>query len=124
VDDVVNWWPARVTAALAAVCAPLVTGASPAAVLRIAIRDGGRHPSPNAGWCEAAFAGALGVRLGGTNVYAGAAESRPLLGEGRAAEPGDIRRAVLLARAVAVTATALAAGLAVLTGGRAARAAR
>ena len=45
-------------------------------------RYGARHPSPNAGRCEAAFAGALGVRLGGTNVYAGAAERRPALGRG------------------------------------------
>jgi adenosylcobinamide-phosphate synthase len=107
-DDVANWVPARVTAALTAACAPLVRDGKPAAVLRIVHRDGGRHPSPNAGRCEAAFAGALGIRLGGTNVYDGVAEKRPELGEGRSPEPGDIRRSILLSRAVTVSATALA----------------
>ena len=107
-DDVANWVPARVTAALTAACAPLVRDAKPAAVLRIVHRDGGAHPSPNAGRCEAAFAAALGVRLGGTNVYGGVVEKRPELGEGRSPEPGDIRRSIVLSRAVTVSATALA----------------
>ena len=115
-DDAANWIPARVTAALTAACAPLVTRASPVAVLGVVRRDGGRHPSPNAGRCEAAFAAALGVRLGGTNVYGGVAEARPNLGDGRAPEPEDIRRAVLLSRAVTVSATALAVLIAMLTG--------
>jgi adenosylcobinamide-phosphate synthase len=116
-DDVANWIPARVTAALTAACAPVVTRASPAAVLRVTHRDGGRHPSPNAGRCEAAFAAALNVRLGGTNVYEGMTETRPDLGDGRAPEADDIRRAVILSRAVTVAATALAALLAGFTGG-------
>ncbi len=107
-DDAANWIPARVTAVLAAACAPLVTGVSPARVLGVVRRDGGAHPSPNAGRCEAAFAAALGVRLGGTNVYGGVAEARPGLGEGRVPEPADIRRAIVLSRAVVVSATALA----------------
>ena len=121
-DDVANWIPARVTAALTAACAPLVTRTSPVSVLNVVRRDGGRHPSPNAGRCEAAFAAALGVRLGGTNVYGGVTETRPFLGDtdlgdGRAPEPEDIRRAVLLSRAVTVAATALAVLIALLTGG-------
>jgi adenosylcobinamide-phosphate synthase len=117
-DDVANWIPARVTAALTAACASLATKANPVSVLRTVRRDGGRHPSPNAGWCEAAFAAALGVRLGGTNVYDGVAEARPELGaEGRAPESEDIRRAILLSRAVTVSATALAVLIVVLTGG-------
>ncbi len=115
-DDLANWIPARVTAALAAACAPLVTGASPVAVRSVTRRDGGSHPSPNAGRCEAAFAAALDVRLGGTNVYGGVTETRPDLGDGRVPEPDDIRRAVVLSRAVTVAATALAALLAGLTG--------
>jgi adenosylcobinamide-phosphate synthase len=126
-DDVANWLPARVTAALTAACAPLLSwplsgppagpfsappaGPRPcvtAAVLRVVRRDGGRHPSPNAGQCEAAFAGALGIRLGGTNSYGGVTETRPELGEGRAPEPADIRRAIVLSRAVTASATALA----------------
>jgi adenosylcobinamide-phosphate synthase len=83
-------------------------GGTPAAVLRVVRRDGGRHPSPNAGQCEAAFAAALGIRLGGTNVYGGVAETRHELGEGRAPEPADIRRAIVLSRAVTASATALA----------------
>src|SRR5260370_38424644 len=78
--------------------------------LRVVLRDGGRHPSPHAGRCEAAFAGALGVRLGGANHYAGATEHRPALGQGRAPEPDDIRRAVRLCRAVTI-ATTLAASV-------------
>jgi adenosylcobinamide-phosphate synthase len=121
-DDVANWIPARVTAALTAACAPLVTRTSPVKVVQVVLRDGGRHPSPNAGRCEAAFAAALGVRLGGTNVYDGAAEARPELGgNGRASEPEDIRRAVLLSRAVTVSATALAALVVLSADGRAYR---
>jgi adenosylcobinamide-phosphate synthase len=115
-DDVANWIPARVTAALTAACAPLVTGTSPVSVLNVVRRDGGRHPSPNAGRCEAAFAAALGVCLGGTNVYGGVTETRPDLGAGRVPEPEDIRRAVLLSRAVTASATALAVLIALLTG--------
>ena len=47
------------------------------------MRDHGHHPSPNGGWCESAWAGALGVQLGGRNVYYGNRhEDRPLLGDG------------------------------------------
>ena len=110
-DDAANWIPARVTAALTIAVAPLATSRgfrSAASALRAVLRDGGRHPSPNAGRCEAAFAGALGVRLGGTNVYEGVAEARPGMGEGRAPDPDDARRAIRLSRAVTVAATGLA----------------
>jgi len=115
-DDAVNWVPARVTAALTAACAPLVTKVSPGKVIDTVRRDGGHHPSPNAGRCEAAFAAALGVRLGGTNVYGGVAETRPGLGEGRVPDPEDIRHAIVLSRAVTVCATALAVLVSVVTG--------
>jgi adenosylcobinamide-phosphate synthase len=110
-DDVANWAPARLTALLTAACSPVV-GGRPARAWRLARRYGTQHPSPNAGWCEAAFAGALGLRLGGPNSYAGVAEERPELGEGRAPEPADIARAVRLSHAVTVAATAVAAGIA------------
>jgi adenosylcobinamide-phosphate synthase len=111
-DDAANWIPARVTAALTVAVAPMAcrSAGSAASALRTALRDGGRHPSPNAGRCEAAFAGALGIRLGGTNIYPGVAQARPELGAGRAPEPDDVRRAIRLSRAV----TAAATGLAVL----------
>jgi adenosylcobinamide-phosphate synthase len=107
-DDAANWVPARVTAALTAACAPLVTRVDPRKVLDTVRRDGGHHPSPNAGRCEAAFAAALGVGLGGTNVYGGVAETRPGLGDGRVPDPEDIRHAIVLSRAVTVCATVLA----------------
>jgi adenosylcobinamide-phosphate synthase len=107
-DDVLNWLPARATAALTVLTAPLV-GASPAGGWRTWQRDGGAHPSPNAGRCEAALAGALGVRLGGRNVYGERVEERPVLGEGRPPVREDIGRAVRLSRAVWTAAAVLAA---------------
>ncbi|HWF69682.1 MAG TPA: cobalamin biosynthesis protein, partial [Mycobacterium sp.] len=63
-DDAANYAAARLTAALVVACAPIV-GGSPSGAVRAWRRDAARHPSPNAGVVEAAFAGALGVRLGG-----------------------------------------------------------
>jgi adenosylcobinamide-phosphate synthase len=77
-------------------------------------RDGGAHPSPNAGRCEAAFAGALGVRLGGANTYGGEVERRPELGSGRSPEVADIHRAVRLSTAVSLAAAALTATISVM----------
>jgi adenosylcobinamide-phosphate synthase len=110
-DDVANWGPARLTALLAAACAPVV-GGRPAPTWRIALEYGSHHPSPNAGWCEAAFAGALDIRLGGPLSYAGRSEHRPFLGTGRLPESTDIARAVRLCRAVTVATTASTALLA------------
>ena len=98
-DDAANFVAARVTALLVAACAPVV-GGSPAGAVRAWRRDAARHPSPNAGVVEAAFAGALGVRLGGPTQYAHQLEIRPTLGDGRAPEIPDLRRAVRLSRAV------------------------
>jgi adenosylcobinamide-phosphate synthase len=115
-DDVANWGPARLTGLLAVACAP-VAGGSPAAAWRAMRRYGSRHPSPNAGRCEAAFAGALGIRLGGTSAYGGTSEHRPVLGDGRAPGPADIGRAIRLSRAVTIAATGIAAlAAAVLAG--------
>jgi len=110
-DDVANWLPARLTAALAAACSPVV-GGRPDITLRIAREYGPRHPSPNAGWCEAAFAGALGVRLGGSLSYSGRTERRPELGSGPRPVPADIARAAVLCRAVTAAAAVLAAAVA------------
>lgn len=63
-DDLMNVLPARITALATALAAPFL-GGSAVASLRVCLRDGRSHPSPNAGVAEAAFAGALGVRLGG-----------------------------------------------------------
>ncbi len=102
-DDVANWIPARLAGTCAAVVAPVV-GGSPLAVLRIVRRDAGRHPSPNAGVVESAFAAALGVTLGGRNVYGGVVEDRGRLGDGPPAAVPDIARAARLSTAVSVTA--------------------
>ena len=110
-DDVANWIPARVTALLAAACSPAVRG-RPGQTWQIARQYGPRHPSPNAGWCEAAFAGALGVRLGGVLSYSGCVEHRPEIGTDRSPQPEDIAKAIRLSRAVTAAATFLAAGLA------------
>ena len=110
-DDVANWAPARVTAGLTAACAPLVGGSARGAV-RIWHRDGAAHPSPNAGRCEAAMAGALGLRLGGRNRYGERVEHRPQLGDGREPTTADIPRAVRLSRSVWLTAAVLAAAVA------------
>jgi len=106
-DDLMGWPGARAGAALTALCAPLV-GGSPRGALRVWRRDGAAHPSPNAGRMEAAFAGALGVRLGGSLSYAGRAEERPALGrEGRTPTAADIRRAARLSLAVGAAAAGL-----------------
>ena len=105
-DDLVNVVPARATAVLTALCAPLV-GGSPSCALRAWRRDAARHPSPNAGVAEAAFAGALGVRLGGSTRYAHATEMRPVLGDGEPPGVVDLRRAVRLSQAVQLTAVVL-----------------
>jgi adenosylcobinamide-phosphate synthase len=86
--------------------------------VRVIRRDGAAHPSPNAGRIEAAFAGALGLRLGGPLAYGGRAELRPTLGVGRAPEPGDIERAVRLSAAVGAAAALLAAATRAALAGR------
>jgi adenosylcobinamide-phosphate synthase len=117
-DDVANYLPARLTAALTAVVAP-VAGGSGRGALAVARADGRRHPSPNAGVSEAAFAGALGVRLGGRNDYGSHVEDRPVLGgDGRAPRVHDIARAARLSRAVAVAAAVACAALAAARGRR------
>ncbi|MCU1462190.1 MAG: cobD [Acidimicrobiales bacterium] len=91
-DDAATWVPARVTAALVA----LVRPAAAAGVWGTVRRDGRAHPSPNAGVAEAAFAAALGLRLGGENRYRDRVELRPALGDGRSPEAHDILAAVRL----------------------------
>ena len=105
-DDAANYVPARLTAALVVLCAPVVGGSSSGAV-RAWRRDAARHPSPNAGVVEAAFAGALGVRLGGPTQYQYELQIRPTLGEGMPPSVADLRRAVRLSRTVQAGATLL-----------------
>jgi adenosylcobinamide-phosphate synthase len=109
-DDAANWVPARITVALVAAVRPWRA----ASVWR-AVRGGAAaHPSPNAGFAEAAWAGALGVQLGGRNSYGGETDDRPLLGGGRPPHAADIGPAVALSRDV----TAALAALLVVAAGR------
>jgi adenosylcobinamide-phosphate synthase len=105
-DDAANYVAARLTAALVVLCAPVV-GGSPSGAVRAWRRDAARHPSPNAGVVEAAFAGALGVRLGGPTQYQYELQIRPTLGEGMPPSVADLRRAVRLSRTVQAGATLL-----------------
>jgi adenosylcobinamide-phosphate synthase len=85
-DDLLNLAPARLAGALIA-----LAGRGGWSVM---IRDAGKHASPNAGWPEAAMAGALGVRLGGAAWYDGERSDRPVFGNGRAVVPGDLPSAL------------------------------
>lgn len=110
-DDALNWPVARATAA-ATVLAAALLGEDAVAAARVWRRDGSRHPSPNAGQVEAAFAGALGVRLGGTSRYGETVEDRPRLGDGAPPDAEAVRRA---ARLSALAGWVLAGGLAAAT---------
>jgi adenosylcobinamide-phosphate synthase len=99
IDDVANFIPARLTGFLFMLLAPRRSEA-----LSCMMRDARRHRSPNAGWPEAAMAGALGVRLSGPRIYHGSITNEPWLNEGArdplAADIGEglkvYRRAMLL----------------------------
>lgn len=108
-DDLANWVPARVAAAFTVLAAGSVAGESRHA-LAVWRRDASAHPSPNAGQVEAAFAGALGVRLGGASVYGGRPEDRAVMDGGRDVRLSDLTRAARLSRVVgAVTAGSVGA---------------
>lgn len=106
-DDALNLLPSRLTGLLTVAAAPAVHGRR-AEAWRVWRRDRNDHPSPNAGQCEAAMAGALGVRLGGRNVYFGRSEIRPFLGDGPLPEARHIRRAATLSHLVGAAALGLA----------------
>jgi adenosylcobinamide-phosphate synthase len=116
-DDVANFIPARVAAA-AILLAAAITGGHAKDALRVWWRDHAQHDSPNAGHPEAAMAGALGVTLGGMNIYEGVPHPKPLL----AASAGPATRnaarracritfvASIISGAVAVIACAIGSG--------------
>jgi adenosylcobinamide-phosphate synthase len=109
-DDLANFVPARLSA-LSIVAAAFVMRRHARRSWFVFRRDGHLHASPNAGQTEAAMAGALGVRLGGMNYYAGKPSPKPVLGgEGRCATPADARAALRIA-AVASLAVSTAAWL-------------
>jgi adenosylcobinamide-phosphate synthase len=97
-DDLINLPASRLTALLLVGAAFLVPGASPENAWRAIWRDARRHRSPNAGWPEAAMAGALGLALAGPRSYGGVLVDDVFMGEGgrREANAADIRRALKL----------------------------
>ncbi len=96
-DDVLNLIPARVSGVLLALAGAFVPGAGVGAALRVMLRDHGHHASPNAGWPEAAAAGALGLALGGPRHYAGGGVNEAWMGDGTArASVDDVTRMLSL----------------------------
>ncbi len=99
-DDAVNWLPARISGVLFVAAAAVLPEASAAGAWRAMWRDAPRHRSPNAGWQEAALAGALGLSLAGPRHYAHGPVHDHWMGDGRAElTPGDVRAALRLYRA-------------------------
>lgn len=107
IDDVANLIPARLTGVLFA-----IVSVRPRIALATMWRDAGHHRSPNAGWPEAAMAGALGIRLSGPRIYEGRLSQEPWL-NGEAPDPSavDLKRALALYRRAMLV---LALGLALL----------
>lgn len=110
IDDIANLVPARLTGLLFA-----LVSTRPRAALATMWRDAGRHRSPNAGWPEAALAGALEIRLSGPRVYHDRIAEEPWLNEGAPdPQPDDIGRALRLFRFVVLALALLLAALAVM----------
>ena len=110
-DDAVNFIPARL-AALLLIAAAELTGENAGEALRIWRRDRRKHASPNAAQCEAAMAGALGLRLVGPAYYFGSYYDKPYIGDDtRPIEPGDIRRACRMEYAGSLLALAVGCAL-------------
>ena len=96
-DDLANLAPSRLT-----MLSTAAISGRPLRTLLTALRYGPLTASPNAGMAEAAFAGALDVRLGGANAYGGIMREGPILGDGRQPAADDIRRAVDLMHRICV----------------------
>jgi adenosylcobinamide-phosphate synthase len=114
-DDLVNLPASRLSALLLVAAAMLSKNAAAAAAWRAVLRDASRHRSPNAGYPEAAMAGALGLSLAGARVYGGVTIDDATMGDGRRdATAADIRRALRLYRyadAILIALVAATAGI-------------
>jgi adenosylcobinamide-phosphate synthase len=114
-DDLVNWPASRIATGLIIAAAYLTHGADANAARHAVSRDARNHRSPNAGWPEAAMAGALGLQLGGRRIYDGVLVDDAFMGDGRRdANAGDIRRALSLYRRALILQWIALAGLTVL----------
>lgn len=108
-DDIANFIPARLSGLIIPLAAFLI-GNDSIQSIKTVFADGRKAESPNAGFPEAAFAGALGIQLGGQNIYHGRVNNRPLIGKPiRPKEPEDIKQAIYLMYATSVV--ALMAGM-------------
>ncbi len=102
-DDLLNFIPSKIAGGFIVLSAWL-TGYKAKEAFKVMFRDAKKHDSPNAGWPEAAMAGALGIQLGGRIVYQGQSFEKPLLGDHlREREIRDIKRAVTILRWAAFT---------------------
>jgi adenosylcobinamide-phosphate synthase len=118
-DDLVNVPASRLTGLIFIAAAAVVPGASAASAWRAFWRDARYHRSPNAGWPEAAMAGALGLRLAGPRAYHGVVLDDPWMGDGRAeATTEDIDRALLIYRVAFAGALLVVAASAALISAR------
>ena len=115
IDDAANFIPARLAVFVIAAAAFFVPEASGARAVKIGFSQGRQHKSPNAGFPEAAFAGALGIRLGGPNIYHGKQVDKPYIGTAFGdPDISAIGSACRLMQAAAVAGLAAAIFLAVL----------
>lgn len=111
-DDLVNLPASRLAALLIVAAARLLPGADAAGAWAAVRRDAGKHRSPNAGWPEAAMAGALGLKLAGPRVYGTTPVEDAYMGDGRAeATAQDIIRALTLFRLACLLQLGLVLGL-------------
>ncbi|GAC1631588.1 MAG: adenosylcobinamide-phosphate synthase CbiB [Bradyrhizobium sp.] len=111
-DDLVNLPASRLTGLMFVAAAAVVPGASAASAWRASWRDARLHRSPNAGWPEAAMAGALGLRLAGPRIYGGVMVDDHWMGDGRAeATAHDIDRALMIYRIALAVSLLIAAAL-------------
>ncbi len=118
-DDAVNWPAARLAGLWIVLAAAIGGEASGRDAWRVMRRDARGHPSPNAGWPEAAMAGALGLRLGGARAYDGATVIDATMGDGGPPDAAAIDRALGLYRlACGLNAGAIAAATLVIALGR------
>ena len=114
-DDVLNQVPARFSGLLICLAAAFVSRGRPVAALKTMWRDAPKHRSPNAGWPEAAMAGALDLALAGPRRYGELVVDDPWLGAGRArATPADMRRALMVFAVACLIQLLILAALALL----------
>ena len=111
IDDLANLVPARLSMIIMMLAAAILRFDFREAI-KIGVRDGQKHPSPNSALCEAVTAGAIGIRLGGPNVYFGVTKEKPWLGDGDAAPAArHIEQAVVLMLATHLLFAAVLLGL-------------